>query len=148
VEAGERTGVMEANGDSRGPSGSPTRTRWLIARDRDAELEVFAVERDGGRILPVFSFEEEAELFLWLGAVGAGWQARETSSGELVSVLCGPCARVEKVALDPLPFAVGAEEWIDLLCLDREAFARTLLGERRPPRWHPAPNGTTRMHVT
>ena len=60
VEAGERTSVMETNGGSWGPSGRPTRTRWLIARDRDAELEVFAVERDGGRILPVFSFEEEA----------------------------------------------------------------------------------------
>ena len=138
---------METNGGSWGLSGSPTRTRWLIARDRDAELEVFAVERDGGRILPVFSFEEEAELFLRLEAVGDGWRTRETSSGELVSVLCGPCAKVKKVALDPLPPAVGAEEWIDLLCLDREAFARTLLGEKRPSRWHPAPDGTIRMHV-
>jgi hypothetical protein len=128
VEAGERTSVMETNGGPRGPSGRPTRTRWLIARDRDTGVEVFAVKRDGGRILPVFGFEEEAELFLRLGALGDGWRARETSSGELVSVLCGPCARVEKVALDPLPFAVNAEEWIDLFCLDREAFARTLLG--------------------
>lgn len=139
---------MEPNGASWGPSGPPTRTRWLIARERDVELEVFTVEHEGGSILPVFSFEEEAELFLRLGAVGDGWQARETSSGELVSVLCGPCARVEKVALDPLPFAVGAEEWIDLLCLTGEAYARTLLGERRPPRKHPAPDGTTRMHVS
>jgi hypothetical protein len=111
-------------------------------------LEVFAVQRNGGRILPVFGFEEEAELFLRLGTLGGGWRARETSSGELVSVLCGPCARVEKVALDPLPFAVGAEEWIDLLCLTGEAFARTLLGERRAPRKHPTPDGTTRMHVS
>jgi hypothetical protein len=111
-------------------------------------VEVFAVKRGGGRILPVFGFEEEAELFLRLGALGDGWRARETSSGELVSVLCEPCARVEKVALDPLPFAVNAEERIDLFCLDREAFTRTLLGERQPPRERPAPGGTTGMHVS
>jgi hypothetical protein len=139
---------METNDGPRGPFGRPTRTRWLIGRDREAALEVFAVESDGGRILPVFGFEEEAELFLRLGAFGDGWRARGVSSGELVSVLCGPCARVEKVALDPLPFAVCVEERIDLFCLEREAFARTLLGERRTPREHQAAGGTIRMHVS
>ena len=43
-------------------------------------MEVFAVQRNGGRILPVFGFEEEAELFLRLGTLGDGWRARETRS--------------------------------------------------------------------
>jgi hypothetical protein len=56
------------------------------------------------RVLPVFSFEEEAEMFLRLGGYeGGGYLTRESSAGELVSVLCGPCKDVKGVALDPLP---------------------------------------------
>ena len=55
-------------------------------------------------MLPVFSFEEEAEMFLHLGGYAdSGWRARESCAGELVSVLLGPCTDVGGVALDPLP---------------------------------------------
>ncbi|HZB99886.1 MAG TPA: hypothetical protein VE844_00495 [Gammaproteobacteria bacterium] len=56
---------------------------------------------DGRRVLPVFSFEEEAALFLCLGVQG-GWQVRRTGPGELVSLLYSPCRQVELVALDPM----------------------------------------------
>jgi hypothetical protein len=59
-------------------------------------------------LLPVFSFEEEAEMFLLLGGYEGddgddGWRARESCAGELVSVLFGPCLDAKGVALDPLP---------------------------------------------
>ncbi len=56
---------------------------WLIV-DRESGLaEVLALKLAGGEeVLAVFGFEEEAELFLWLGAVAvgppgeAGWRGR------------------------------------------------------------------------
>jgi hypothetical protein len=75
----------------------------MIARDGEGRLESLCVHTGTSRVLPVFSFEEEAEMFLHLGGYAdSGWRARESSAGELVSVLCGPCIDVEGVALDPL----------------------------------------------
>jgi hypothetical protein len=54
-------------------------------------------------VLPVFSFEEEADMFLRLGDYDNQWRTRESCAGELVSVRYGPCADVKSVALDPLP---------------------------------------------
>jgi hypothetical protein len=91
------------------PGGSPRRstattTRWLIARDGNGRLEPLCVRVGATRVLAVFSFEEEAEMFLRLGGYDAGiWRARESCAGELVSVLCGPCIDAKGVALDPLP---------------------------------------------
>lgn len=59
---------------------------------------------DSGRALPVFSGEDEADLFAWLGgAFEDDWRARETSVGEMISTLYGSCAHVRVVALDPSP---------------------------------------------
>src|SRR3954468_3076028 len=90
---------------------------WLIARHRTGEIEVLTTNlARGGEALPVFSFEDEANVFLRLGALGDDWRARETGGGELVSVLCGPCAGVDRVVLDPIYARAGAAhrriEWV------------------------------------
>jgi len=102
--------------------------RWLIARDvANGRLEPLCVHVGGARVLPVFSFEEEAEMFVLLGGYdGYGWRTRESSAGELVSVLCGPCVDVEGVALDPLPEIVE-DGTIDLIEVERRRFVRRLL---------------------
>ena len=65
----------------------------------------------GEQALPVFSGEGEAEMFVWLGgAFEDGWRVRETSAGELVSILYGPCAGVGSVALDPSPGMDGGDD--------------------------------------
>src|SRR3712207_4373856 len=71
---------------------------WLIAEKRNNRIEVLTI-RTGGRqeTLPVFSSEEEVEIFLRFGGVTGGWRARGSSARELVSVLSGPCAGVKKV---------------------------------------------------
>src|SRR3712207_7841170 len=51
----------------------------------------------------LFPYTTLFRSFLRLGTLGTGWQARETSAGELISLLYGPCAGIERVALDPLP---------------------------------------------
>ncbi len=103
-------------------------------------MEVLTLElADGERAVPVFSFGEEAELFLGLGAAedaetGNRWLVRETASGELASLLLGPLLGAGRVALDPLPGRLGGEAFLGLVSADREDFLARLLavGGRRP----------------
>jgi hypothetical protein len=91
-------------------------------------MEVLTIDAGGETVLPVFSFREEVELFLRLQANGADWWPRETTTGELASLLLGLCARVDKVALDPLP-SLGEREIIGLVSTGRRRFMRYLMGE-------------------
>src|SRR5215204_1005003 len=107
---------------------------WLVVKNENGPLEVLTTNLSGGEeALPVFSHEEEAEMFLYLGGLGDGWRARESAAGELTSILCGLCAGVKKVALDPLPKMLN-EKTVGLVSLDRERFLDLVLGRGRSPR--------------
>jgi hypothetical protein len=80
---------------------------------------------DGRGVLPVFSFEEEATLFLSLEVQGS-WQVRQVGPGELVSLLYGPCRGVELVALDPVS-DVEAAVVNRCVSLSRKRFVDVLL---------------------
>ena len=80
----------------------------------------------GEEALQVFSFEEEARMFLELGALSGDWRVRVTSPGELISVLFCLCVSVKRVALDPLPHLDGAA-LNHLMSMKREAFMEFLL---------------------
>ena len=95
-----------------------TRSLWLIAKQRCKGLEVLTLGTD---VLPVFSFKEEAKMFLGFGHATDGWHVRETTCGELVSVLYGPCREVTCVSLDPVPGI------IELVSFGRRAFVEALL---------------------
>jgi hypothetical protein len=95
---------------------------WLIVKDEAGRMEVLTSRFvSGEEALPVFSFEEEARMFLELGALSDDWRVRVTSAGELISLLFGLCANVQRVALDPLPGPDGAA-LNDLVSMEREAF--------------------------
>jgi hypothetical protein len=114
------------------------RPLWIITCYRNNRMEVLTVDPDGdgdgGSSLPVFSFKEEAKTFLGLSEndqeEGRRWRIRETTAGELVSVLLAPCADVRQVALDPLPLPLSR-----LMCsfcsIARERFIEYLLMGRR-----------------
>jgi hypothetical protein len=104
------------------------RSFWLIATRAHDGMEVLTIAAGGETVLPIFSFREEAELFLYLEAKGADWWPRKTSTGELASVLLGLCAWVDKVALDPLP-GLGEKAILGLVSTGRRHFVRHLLGE-------------------
>ena len=104
------------------------RSFWLIVTRAHGRMEVLTIDAGGETVLPLFSFQEEVELFLHLQAKGADWWPRETTTGELVSLLLGLCARVDKVALDPLP-SLGEREIIGLVSTGRRRFMRYLMGE-------------------
>lgn len=102
---------------------------WLVAKDGPCSIEMLTVYCGGDEALPVFSHEEEAELFLGLGGVGDGWRVRESAAGEIVSLLFGPCAGVGSVTLDPSPLM--APEMMGLLRVGRDRFF-DLIGLHEP----------------
>jgi hypothetical protein len=95
---------------------------WLIVRQGCSGIEVFTTDDR----LPVFSFRDEAGIFLHFEGAGDGWHARETSCGELVSVLYGPCREIEHISLDPLP------KMVEAMSVSRKAFVKALLESEIP----------------
>lgn len=126
--------IEDADATLTRPGRLPGTVWWLVARDGHLRTEMLTVDRGGGRTLPVFSGEGEAEMFLWLGgAFDDGWRVRETSTGELVSILCGPCASIRSVALDPSP-GMAQAEMIGLVILARKRFLNLISAPvRRTP---------------
>jgi hypothetical protein len=95
---------------------------WLIVKDDLGRLDVLTTNLACGEAaLPVFSFEDEARMFLELGTLDGDWRVRVTAAGELISVLFSLCAGVGWVALDPLP-GPDVTVWNGLLSMEREAF--------------------------
>ncbi len=115
------------------------RVFWLVATRAHGRMEVLTLDAGGETVLPVFSFQEEGELFLRLEATEADWWPRETTTGELVSLLLGLCTRVDKVALDPLP-GTWERKILGLVSTGRRCFVRHLLGEvaAHPERKNPS----------
>jgi hypothetical protein len=115
---------------SRGLSRRPL---WIIQSYQNNRMDVFTIDPDSdGGFLAVFSFKEEAEAFLSLleDDQKSDWQGRQTSVGELVSVLLGPCAGVRRVALDPLPSSCWRVT-LPLVSVDKERFVQELMEEFR-----------------
>ena len=110
------------------------RALWILTSYQHNQIEPLTIDpdREGG-FLPVFSFEEEADAFLeLLGEEGKerGWRSRETTAGELISVLLASCAQVKQVALDPLPLSCG-KAVLPFISVKRNHFVQDLIGEGR-----------------
>ena len=106
---------------------------WIITRYRNNQMEILTIAQGGEAesSLPLFSFKEEAEVFLGLFEDDhkRDWQSRETSAGELVSVLMAPCTNAKQVVLDPLPFPCS-RAMLPLLSVSKERFVRGLMREK------------------
>jgi hypothetical protein len=121
-------------------NGAARRSLWLITRCENGPMDVLTLNPGSDReALPIFSYEEEAEVFIQLGMPEMGWRARRATAGELVSVLYGPCAGVKMVTLDPIP-AVGYELVLDLVGSGREQFLQNFVGESSFPQGRPQAN--------
>jgi hypothetical protein len=128
-----RAKLKDEQASGRAPGRQPGSAYWLIARNENGRLEVLPTGLAGGEeVMPVFSHEEEAKMFLRLWKVEFdAWQVRESTAGELISVLYGPCASVEHVALDPLPEML-VERTVGFVSLSRERFVDLVLSRKRP----------------
>lgn len=82
---------------------------WVVCEGPAESPEPLTVSVPGiGEALGVFSFEEEADLYLHVSpTVGSGaddnLRARPVGAGALLALLCGPWSRFARVALDPMP---------------------------------------------
>lgn len=111
---------------------------WLIVRDEieagGGPPEILTLGAGGiaeldGSILPIFSFEEEALLFLRLCGFGGGWRVSKSGTANLASVLSDSCPDARRVALDPIP-EIGLCGPHDLVSLPRKEFVRLLAAGR------------------
>lgn len=110
---------------------SPPQTFWLITKIEAGRMGVLTTDLAGrGPALPVFSFAEEAAMYLDLGPGRGRWRVRETAVGELVSMLFGPCAGVGRVLLDPVP-NLGGRVLSELFGVEKGDFVEYLLGTAR-----------------
>lgn len=110
------------------------RPLWIITSYQNNQINTLTLDSEGnGRLLAIFSFKEEAEAYLSLLADDEkrGWQSRQTTVGELISVLLGPCAGVKWVALDPLPLPCTSRATLPFVSVSRERLVQVLMGERR-----------------
>jgi hypothetical protein len=107
------------------------RMHHVVARDGDKGLEVLLLPLEGkGEALPVFFAGWAARGYLFAEAPGGGWYVRACTPDELVSLIVGPCAGVEWVALDPRPGPRSGGEAATVM--PRENFVDYLLGLTRP----------------
>jgi hypothetical protein len=110
------------------------RSLWIITSYENNCMELLTVDPDTpteGSLLPVFSFEEEAQTFLGLlEDEQKGWSIRQTTPGELISILLAPCADVRQVLLDPLPLPLG-RVMLPYVSESRERFIEKMMEERR-----------------
>lgn len=117
----EWNGRPAANAHHDGPTAA---TWWMICRSGKGHVEAMTLPCVDGESLALFSYEEEAKLFLWSAAfdgLASGWRVRESRRGEVTSVLYDPCTNVKRVALDPTP-AMVAEGTVTLVTVDRATF--------------------------
>lgn len=127
AKAPENETTLSYRAIKREPGRRPVLSYWLITKNENGRIEVLtALLADGEEALPIFSYEQEAELFLNFREAGSGWRVRESTAGELISVLCGPYAGAKEVSLDPLPEMV-TEGTLGLVNLSPERFVNLVL---------------------
>jgi hypothetical protein len=106
----------------------PSRSWYLIARREGNRLEVLTLAGQPRRdILPLFTTAGSARDFLRRGGVGMDWRVRESTAGELVSILAGYLRHVDRVVLDPV-FGVSTGD-AEPQSLSKKEFVSVLLGE-------------------
>jgi hypothetical protein len=116
-------------------SRSAVLSRYVIARRLGSGLELLRIRSSSEEeiFLPVFSSREAAKGFLAFNRPSLEWYVRESSPGELVSMLLGPYRRTERVSPDPLPGALS-EQGPTRPLVDRKTFVDLLVaGGRRSP---------------
>jgi hypothetical protein len=104
-------------------------TFWIVLEGSGPPIPLGVALPCGREALALFSGEDEARMFCSLREEGpAKPHFRETSVGEVISLLYCPLTAARHVALDPLPEVLGSRLLLGLITLDKERFARSFAG--------------------
>ncbi len=104
--------------------------RYLIVRNKDNRLKVLTVHTESGDSLPVFDSESSARAFFRSGSFGKneGWHVRESTAGELISLLMGHIADVDLISMNPRSRGANGEP-VTPETLDKREFIKSLMNE-------------------
>ena len=105
---------------------------WIVLEGSPQALPVTVFLSDSTEAMALFSGEEEARMFCHFCKEGASANIRQTTAGEVLSLLYCPWCTAKHVALDPFPEVLG-KPLLELLTLDREGFARRFAGVDSEP---------------
>jgi hypothetical protein len=120
--------ATEASPLEAGHREGPSLLWYLIARLEGNRLEVLTLAGQPRRdILPVFATAGAAWDFLRRSGVVGDWRVRESTAGELVSILVGHLPHVDRIVLDPV-FGVSAGD-AEPQSTSKKDFVSALLGE-------------------
>jgi hypothetical protein len=101
---------------------------WMVLEGSPPALPLTVFLPDGTEALALFSGEEEARMFCHFCEEGASSNLRQTTTGEVISLLYCPWCAAKHVALDPFPEILGSRLLLELLTLSREEFALRFAG--------------------
>jgi hypothetical protein len=102
---------------------------WMVLEGSPQALPLTVFLSDGTtEAMALFSGEEEARMFCHFCERAASTNIRQTTTGEVLSLLYCPWCAAKHVALDPFPEILGGRLLLGLLTLDRAEFARRFAG--------------------
>jgi hypothetical protein len=117
----------------------------MVLEGSPQALPLMVFLSDGKEALALFSGEEEARMFCHFCEEGASTNIRQTTTGEVISLLYCPWCAAKHVALDPFPeILLGSRLLLGLLRLSRADFARRFAGLGFEPGAR-LPRGTQRV---
>ena len=141
LTSGSRVTAAPHNYGVRARRTSTVHAFWMVLEGSPQALPLKVFLSDGKEAMALFSGEEEARMFCHFCEKGASTNIRQTTTGEVISLLYCPWCAAKHVALDPFPEILGGR-LLELLTLSREDFALRFAGlgsepVARPP-WNAA----------
>jgi hypothetical protein len=101
---------------------------WMVLEGSPQRLPLTVFLSDGNtEAMALFSGEEEARMFCHFCEKVVSAKIRQTTTGEVISLLYCPWCEAKHVALDPFPEILGSRP-MGLLTLSRTDFARRFAG--------------------
>ena len=104
--------------------------RYLIIRNENNRLKVLTLHTESGDSLPIFDSASSARAFARSGSFGTneGWHVRESTAGELISLLMGHIADVDLVSMNPRSSGANGEPGVPEI-VDKREFINSLMNE-------------------
>jgi hypothetical protein len=124
-----KTRGVKARWQGKRSSGRSDTAFWTVLDEDGSTLTLDVAPPDSGSAIALFSSQEEARMFCYLGDVSPAPRVEETSAREIVSLLYRQRPAAKYVTLDPPPQMLRSR-LLSLLMLDRERFARSFAGPR------------------